>query len=152
MRCPRVQSERFGGHWQGLRNPHFFRFDSGGSLPQLRPDWINIQRDTHGYHLDCGDNPDFVALFCADQAIHKFIQESVAKCELTMALQTSDGMHLAFAGMKSVCARFVKVLKLQPVFEKILNLKKDGNDPVTMISQRHLELTFQSHLMVVYGV
>ena len=109
------------GTGKDLRTPNFFRVDSGGSLQQLRP------------------------------AIHKFIQESVAKGELTMTLQTSGGPHLAFAGMNSVCARFVKVLKLQHVFEKILNLKKDRNDPVMMISQGHLELTFQSHLMVAYG-
>jgi hypothetical protein len=54
--------------------------------------------------------------------------------------------------MNSVCSRFVNVLKLRDVFEKILNLKKDRTDPVMMISQGHLELTFQSHLMVGYAL
>jgi len=139
------------GTRKNLGTPDFFEF-AVGSRASIRPTWVNERRKTHGFELDGMDTPNFVALFCADQAIHQFVQERVAKGELTMTLQTCDGLHLAFAGMNSVCSRFVNVLKLRDVFEKILNLKKDRTDPVMMISQGHLELTFQSHLMVAYAL
>ncbi len=139
------------GSRKNLGTPDFFEFVSGGSRVSVRPEWVNARKKTHGFELEGGDTSDFAALFCADQAIHQFVQERVAKGQLAMTLQTADGLHLAFAGMNSVCARFVKVLKLRDVFEKILNLKKDRTDPVMMISQGHLELTFQSHLMVAYA-